>query len=164
MRKRTRESARGREVSSSITGQSACILRKSCAGSLFKREINPGYVTNPDLKRQQRRVSQSQWLAQAAPRKHLLVQETWTPLGFSFQYCRPRGNVSKSTLPTLACATFLPLICSCCFNISWPSSGNYLPKCQNNCCKWSWEPVDALCKEIRRQHFQESLTWFLWMF
>lgn len=73
-----KERERGREVSSSITGQSACILRKSCARSLFKSEINPGYVTNPDLKRQQRRVSQSEWLAQAASSKHLLVQETWT--------------------------------------------------------------------------------------
>lgn len=56
---------RSREASSSITGQSACILRKSCARSLFKREINPGYITNPDLKRQWCRVSQSEWLAQA---------------------------------------------------------------------------------------------------
>lgn len=56
---------RSREASRSITGQSACILRKSCARSLFKREINPGYITNPDLKRQRCRVSQSEWLVQA---------------------------------------------------------------------------------------------------
>lgn len=55
----------GREASSSITGQSACILRKSCARSLFKRGINAGYITNPDLKQQWRWVSQSGGLVQA---------------------------------------------------------------------------------------------------
>lgn len=38
------------EAGSSVTEQSACILRKSCARSLLKRGIHPGYITNPDLK------------------------------------------------------------------------------------------------------------------
>lgn len=40
------------EDSSSLTEQSAYFLRQACARSLFKRRINPGYITNPELNQQ----------------------------------------------------------------------------------------------------------------
>lgn len=40
------------EDRSSITEQSAYFLRQACARSLFKRGINPGYITNPELNQQ----------------------------------------------------------------------------------------------------------------
>lgn len=40
------------EDSSSITEQSAYSLKQACARSLFKRGINPGYITNPELNQQ----------------------------------------------------------------------------------------------------------------
>lgn len=47
--RRRNEAEAVREARRSVRGQSACILRESCARSLFKRGINPGYITNPDL-------------------------------------------------------------------------------------------------------------------
>lgn len=40
------------EDRSGVTEQSAYFLRRACARSLFKRGINPGYITNPELNQQ----------------------------------------------------------------------------------------------------------------
>lgn len=46
------QSKRQEEDSSRVTEQSAYFLRQARARSLFKRGINPGYITNPELNQQ----------------------------------------------------------------------------------------------------------------